>query len=314
MRKFYVYWFATLLASIFILGIVDSSSANTNYSQGSCAIVYNSRSSGGLAVRVVPSTGGAIIKRIPDNTIVRITGRSITFNGHVWWPHDGGGWSAGGWLKANSCGSKPAYAAANQLNQTVQLNTNGSITAANLTGGTPVKWLDSIHGKLGQFPLAPPVTSMSSMRSQALYRTVIQQFAAGNNNRYVASSGYTYCNTFAGDVMRAMGVPLPIKSASDPATIGAAPLYNWLIAGNGWTRIYPATNAADMTRLINHVNAGKPALAATTGHVAVVRPYQATNTTSFKDLRLAQAGAQNNNNIRLGNVWTTTTPAFFIRN
>ncbi len=310
-----------ILCLLFLFaGVVMVQAAPDAIGQGVCARVINSNSSGGLAVRVHPATGSTLIRRIADGTVVRITGGPIVFGGYTWWPHDGGGgrnnsgWSASTWLQEVSCGSKPAYNVANQLSQEVQLSSGSWVQASTLTGSAYVKWFNSYYGRPGQFPLAATVTSRSGMRSSALYKAVIHQFAVGINPRYTPASGYTYCNTFAGDVMRAMGVPFPVKSNNDPATIGAAPLYTWLVAGNGWTQVNPRTSAG-MATLLSYVNAGKPAVAATSGHIAVIRPQSTPSDYTY--LYLAQAGATNSNSIQLRSVWSSSSWAsikFFVRN
>lgn len=324
MKKFRHLRSVIVLGLLFFFGLVSVQASvqasPTALGQGSCARVINSKSAGGLAVRVHPATGSTLIRRMADGTVVRITGASITFGGYTWWPHDGGGgrnnsgWSASNYLQETNCTGKPAYTATNQLNQEVQLYTNTWAVASTLNGSKYVKWTNSIYGKPGQFPLAAPITSRAGMRSANLYKAIIQQFAVGINPRY-ARDNYTYCNTYAGDVMRAMGVPFPVKSGSDPATLAAAPLYKWLVAGNGWTQVNPRT-ASGMATLINHVNAGKPALAATSGHVAVIRPQSTPS--SYTYLYLAQAGATNSNSLLLRNAWTSSsswpTIKFFIRN
>jgi hypothetical protein len=65
--------------------------------------------------------------------------------------------------------------------------------------------------------------------------------------------------------------------------------------------------------LADHVNAGKPALASDPGHIAVIRPNQ-SNVPSVADLRIAQAGAHNLNDIRLGDagLGSTFDPRYFI--
>ena len=62
--------------------------------------------------------------------------------------------------------------------------------------------------------------------------------------------------------------------------------------------------------LVEHVNAGKPALASDANHIAVIRPNQ-MNPQSWKDLLIAQAGLENTLKEPLGNN-TIGTPQFFI--
>jgi hypothetical protein len=208
------------------------------------------------------------------------------------------------------------------LNQSVKLNDGQTVQARNLPGTIPVKGLDDPYGKPGQWPFGQkgtyhtmadtPVKSDASTRYGDLYKAVIHQFGVDKNVRYTPSSGYTYCNTFAGDVARAMGHPFPKKSASDPATIGFPALYNWFTGGSsGWTKLDVST-ASGMQKLIDHVNAGKMAVAVNKGHIAVIRPGQA-NGTKFSDLRIAQAGAKNNVNLSLsGGFGSSPTPLIYI--
>ncbi len=68
-----------------------------------CAVVYNTNSSGGLAVRASASTSGSLIKRIGDGTLVKILQGPTYANGYTWWRHDQGGWSAGSYLRDSAC-------------------------------------------------------------------------------------------------------------------------------------------------------------------------------------------------------------------
>lgn len=204
------------------------------------------------------------------------------------------------------------------LDQKVRLRDGREILVSQLDGRTPVDGLDSIYGKPGQFPLNAPITSAPGARHPNLYAAVINQFGVEGNPRYVRDT-YTYCNTFAGDVARAMGVPLPTKEEllgrkDDPATVGAADLNNWFITRSGeqgWREVNPST-LEGLRILQEHVNAGKPAFAMDEGHIAVIRPGQ--DATSVGDLRIAQAGAHNQNDVRLGDagLGSTFKPRFFI--
>jgi len=187
-------------------------------------------------------------------------------------------------------------------------------------GGKPAQGMDSSYGKPGQWPLDAPVKSVPGERSAELYEDVINQFGVGNNSRYAPSDGYTYCNTFAGDVARAMGVPFPKKSdfgmnPKDPATIGFPQLYNFFTDPNapvraqdmGWREV--STNS--LGQLESHVNQGKFAIVVNNGHIAVVQPGQSI--TDFKDIMISQAGATNSNNLTLGaGFGKTEAPKIFI--
>ncbi len=204
------------------------------------------------------------------------------------------------------------------LDQVVRLQDGREILASQLDGRTPVAGLDSVRGKPGQFPLQAPITSDPGSRHPDLYAAVINQFGVEGNPRYTRDD-YTYCNTFAGDVARAMGVPLPTKAeflgrTGDPATVGAADLHRWFTTRSsmqGWREVDP--NTPDGLRLLQEqVNAGRPAFAVDPGHIAVIRPGQ--KAASVADLHIAQAGAHNLNDVRLGDagLGSAFKPRYFI--
>jgi len=186
-------------------------------------------------------------------------------------------------------------------------------------GSKPAPGMDSTYGKPGQLQLDAPVKSDSSNRSGDLYEDVINQFAVGNNPRY-AQDEHTYCNTFAGDVARAMGVPLPQKSEwglnpKDRATVGFPQLYDYFTNSNaplkavdaGWVEL----GKNDLSTLESHVNSGKMAVVVNNGHIAVVRPDQAIS--SFNDIIISQAGATNSNNLTLSQGFgSSPEPKIFI--
>jgi hypothetical protein len=167
-----------------------------------------------------------------------------------------------------------------------------------------------------------PLQNTPGLRSASNYADVIDQFdvnsaeLAGRYQAGGADNPDTRCNIFAGDVMRAMGVPLPTKgnlgkgqgnpnaAFTDPMT-AQAPLLNdylnrklpWVTAPHDkgvlsdWVEIRPTTET-ELNRLIAHVNAGKPALVSDSGHIAVIRPHQPA-ARNWQDLVIAQAGAAN---------------------
>lgn len=172
--------------------------------------------------------------------------------------------------------------------------------------------------------VTPAFTNQPGNRHLLYYLGVINQFrvASAHECRYrpypengcAANTGSSdpRCNIFAGDVMRAMGAPLPTKGElgigaagsenSDPMTATAVHLNAWLLAGNGsWARIDTAS-PADLARLLAHLRDGKPALASRSDHIAVIRPDQFIETLTAEnlgELRIAQAGAFNSNNTTL---------------
>jgi len=172
--------------------------------------------------------------------------------------------------------------------------------------------------------VTPAFTNLPGNRHLLYSLGVINQFKVASayecryrpypENGCAANTGSsdTRCNIFAGDVMRAMGAPLPTKGElgigaagsenSDPMTATAVHLNAWLLAGNGgWARIDTAS-PADLARLLAHLREGKPALASRSDHIAVIRPEQFIETLTadnLGDLRIAQAGAFNSNNTTL---------------
>lgn len=180
-----------------------------------------------------------------------------------------------------------------------------------------------------------PIKNGAGSRHPVYYDAVIEQFnpeltAYAGRYRPTSSTPDTKCNIFAGDIMRAMGVPLPTKGNlgrgasgsinTDPMTANASDLHKFLTGQltssdpttRGWREIY-ATTADGLRQLITHVNAGKPAVASNSGHIAVVRPGQG-NVSGWRDLRGAQAGARNFLNDTLGSGFgSSPTPRFFVR-
>ena len=180
-------------------------------------------------------------------------------------------------------------------------------------GRTPAPGTTSTYGKPGQWPLKHvPVTSGPSNRDPNRYQDVINQFGVGHNPRYAPivrpgpNNDITFCNTFAGDVARAMGHPFPTKAQwginpRDPATIGMPDLWRYFTDANapiraaeqGWKEVA----VSNLQELERYVNSGKMAVVVTPDHVAVVRPGQ--QITDLANIRIAQAGAINANDIPL---------------
>ncbi len=194
------------------------------------------------------------------------------------------------------------------------------------------------HWKQVQAPLQNAPGSRNAVR----YADVIDQFEVTSSQlagRYVAGGcgqPDTRCNIFAGDVMRAMGAPLPTKGNlglgqgdrdakfSDPMTATAIMLnkylnqeYKWVTSEadpgvpSDWTEVAPTTKEG-LERLIAHVNAGKPAIVSDPEHVAVMRPGQAP-VQDWRDLVIAQAGSKNFLIVPLRDRFDGT-PQFFIHN
>jgi hypothetical protein len=167
-----------------------------------------------------------------------------------------------------------------------------------------------------------PIESVPGQRSAARYADVIDQFdvnsaeLAGRYKTGGSANEDTRCNIFAGDVMRAMDVPLPTKgnlgkgqgdpksTYSDPMTAQAALLNDYLNQRLRWvtSAVDPgrlsdwvevkATTQGELDRLVAHVQGGKPALVSDSGHIAVIRPEQ-SGVTNWQGLTIAQAGLSN---------------------
>ena len=159
----------------------------------------------------------------------------------------------------------------------------------------------AMYKQIPSVPLASTVYDRTALR----YRQVIDQFDVGFTNARRYRPGYdgnydTRCNIFAGDVARAMNVPLPTKGqlnrTNDPMTAGATALHNWLSTqvarDQGWVEINPAT--PEGMHLQANAQAGKMAVASTKDHIAVVRPDQTfPSASNWKQMLVAQAGADN---------------------
>ena len=153
-------------------------------------------------------------------------------------------------------------------------------------------------------------------RSADAYLAVIKQFNVDSNPcRYTfgcENAEYTRCNIYASDVMNAMGAHLPTKGElgvgqgssknSDPMPANAEHTHAWLEEEQGgWRKLNPA-NPTDWEVLLDHVTAGKPALASHPDHIAVIRPDQPGGLAAgdINGLHIAQSGAYNSSDTQLG--------------
>ena len=270
---------------------------------GSCAVVRNANQYGGLRVRSGPSTSNSQVGLLSDGTVIKVLEGPRSGNGLQWWRHDRGGWSADDYLFTTAC-AVPVPAGPD-VNAAQQSLINSGVMKA------PWTQIDNA-----------PIKNSSSQRNATNYTAVIEEFnptKAEYAGRYKAggsNNGDTRCNIFAADVLRAMGAPLPTNgnlgvgaagsTNSDPMTATASQLSEWRAGrltwktdsqgqyppDNGWRSINP-TNTDGLRQLIAHVNAGKPAFALNSGHIAIIRPNQPTDVPRWQDLRIAQAGASN---------------------
>lgn len=145
------------------------------------------------------------------------------------------------------------------------------------------------------------ITSETALRNPASYVKVVEQFNVANEKRYAAVAGSTFCNIFAWDVTRAMGVEIPHWIEQSDLE-GGAPrkieldvnlTMNWLVhasqqPGRKWIEVSP-----DQAR--SAANAGHPAVATWPnpsghGHIMVVMPDGSEGPKG--QMRIAQAGVQ----------------------
>lgn len=161
----------------------------------------------------------------------------------------------------------------------------------------------------------PFVTNAGGKRSAASYNDVMKQFDVENNSRYTPGDGKTWCNIYAWDVTKAMGCEIPHYVNSD----SGAPMsqqealanpgtyleqncdrhYDWLAEHGtqyGWREI-TADQAVQSAAL------GKPAVAVTRGHIAMIAP----NNAGDEGVHISQAGASNKNYIPISNGFGSQT-------
>lgn len=185
---------------------------------------------------------------------------------------------------------------------------------------------DGIHPAPGTVSLSranfvhPPLTNTKGNRSAEIYSQVINQFAVGNNPRYLAGRGKTYCNIFMWDVTRAMDAEIPhwIDDAGDIATPGERGAQEITINGgivwlnrfgdaHGW-------NPCSQDEAQDAANQGKVAVVTFKnptghGHTAVVRP----GNINSKGATTAQAGRHNFNLGHVRDGFGNLSPLQFFR-
>jgi LysM repeat protein len=157
----------------------------------------------------------------------------------------------------------------------------------------------------------PPLTNAPGHRDPAIYSQVINQFAVGDNPRFLAGEGKTYCNIFVWDVTRAMGAEVPhwIDAAGKIAVPGALGAFEINInAGVTWMRKHGVPElgwqSSTPAQAQDAANEGKAAVVMWQnqtgghGHTAIVRP----GTIDGNGPTIAQAGRHNFNfgHVRIG--------------
>ena len=169
---------------------------------------------------------------------------------------------------------------------------------------------DGIHPAPGTVSVArtnynhPPLTNVPGQRDPAIYSQLINQFAVGNNPRFLPQNGDTFCNIFAWDVSRAMGAEIPhwVDNAGHIMAPDAPHAHEININGGvNWMKSHGVTqfgfHSCTQQQAQDAANQGKLAVVmwkntgSGHGHVAVVRP----GTINAKGPEIAQAGRHNFN-------------------
>ena len=111
------------------------------------------------------------------------------------------------------------------------------------------------------------------------YKEIIDSFDVENNPKY-QNDEYTYCNVFAYDVSMACVTPLPDADCNN---------MSMLLSGNKWPYWY----SVHFLNAQQRANMGRPTIAITSSHVAVVRPSESEidpDTFTKRDVCITQAG------------------------
>lgn len=153
----------------------------------------------------------------------------------------------------------------------------------------------------------PKYVSDESNRSADNYRRVLEQFDVTHNQRYAknvmdgkSKSGVTWCNIYAWDSTEAMGAEIPHwynPNTGEPMGVGESGavemgtdrMNSWMDkfgTQNGWRQM----TAAEAQQA---ANAGKPTIALSQGHVAMVAPSEAGYDPGPYGPRICQAGGSN---------------------
>ena len=193
----------------------------------------------------------------------------------------------------------------------------------------PPKIPDPIMGSAWREFTNAPIQNKPGQRSVDAYLAVLLLFNVESSYkcRYTPSCGGTSdtrCNIYASDVMNAMGAPLPTKGDlglghgnsknSDPMPANAKDTFAWLEKEkDGWKKLDP-NNPGDWALLMDHLAAGKPALASHPDHIAVLRPDQPSRLAAgdTNKLHIAQAGAFNSNDTLVGTAFANRTVGIYI--
>jgi len=128
-------------------------------------------------------------------------------------------------------------------------------------------------------------------RTGASYKQTIDSFKVETNSKYLKSGSTMYCNVFAQDVMKELSASLPTGNCNSILTSLTSGFSKW-------------TNTTSYATAQSKANSGKPTVAITHDHIAVVRPHD-TAPTAIGQVRITQAGGTNYNNTTLSWGWAS---------
>lgn len=171
---------------------------------------------------------------------------------------------------------------------------------------------DYRHRRWAEHIIPPKQNDENNRRAEA-YREVMDALDVENNPRYDNTKGPTYCNIYVWDVTYAMGCEIP--HWVNGRELNANEANEWLAkegASHGWHEIDEAT-------ALQMANEGKPTVACSDGHIAMVSPSEPGDKEEYgSNLYLSQAGGiykhynGNNRHIPAGYVnWGMTVKYYY---
>ena len=129
-------------------------------------------------------------------------------------------------------------------------------------------------------------------RSMNQYMDVIASFNVETNSKYLPKGNETYCNFFAQDVMKKLEADLPSGRCATMLEALESGFSKWKYMAS-----YLATSFK--------AQEGLPAIAITSDHIAIVRPYESTYPVNTGTVRIAQAGGSCFTNKPLSYGWNS---------
>jgi hypothetical protein len=199
---------------------------------------------------------------------------------------------------------------------------SGSQSAASPNKGSVTGPVEVDNGQLvlpteAWQPAVPRYTATGPEDWQAeTYNKIIDQFQVTSESRYLPKNKFTYCNIFVWDVTSAMGREIPHwvnKNTGEPVVYGSSQFnqlykqgkvqelnanmtFDWLAKHGseyGWKQVTGKEAQAAANQGIPAVAVWKNPNASASGHIAIVRPFDASKPTGKNGIYIAQAGASN---------------------